>query len=468
MTKTPLTLFEKIWRQHVITSDDGLDLLWVDRHYVHEGSFHAFDKLANSGRQLAYPELTFGIADHYVPSNLKRLNDEPEVAGMIKLLEENTGNHGMEYLGLGSEDRGIVHVAFPELGLTLPGLIIVCGDSHTSTHGAFGTIAMGIGATEVAHVLATQTLWQKRPASMRIRVDGRLPPGVTAKDLALFIIRQIGTGGATGHAVEYCGEVIQGLSMEARMTLCNMTIEAGARVGMVAPDETTLAWLKNTPRAPKGENWQAAKAAWRDLYSDAGAIFDAEHYFTAEQIAPRITWGTSPEQSVAVDESLPTLCNATHQEALEYMGLTPGQRMVGLAIDQVFIGSCTNSRLEDLREAAHQLAGGMVKVPTLVVAGSNRVKAQAEAEGLGRIFREAGATWGESGCSMCVAMNGDSVVSGQRCASTSNRNFPGRQGPGARTHLMSPAMAAAAALNGRIVDVRQATPDQPPSQGEPI
>lgn len=458
MTDTSLTLFEKIWRQHVIATDAGLDLLWVDRHYVHEGSFHAFDKLASSGQSLAHPELTFGIADHYVPSDLASLDDDPEVAGMIQLLQDNTGRHGLEYLGLGHDDRGIVHVAFPELGLTLPGLVVVCGDSHTSTHGAFGTIAMGIGATEVAHVLATQTLWQKRPATMRIRVDGQLAAGVSAKDLALHIIRQIGTGGATGHAVEYTGEAVRALSMEGRMTLCNMTIEAGARVGMVAPDETTQAWLKTTPRAPRGEALQAAEAAWGDLYSDPDAVFEDEHRFAAEQIAPRITWGTSPEQSVAVDEPLAPNGSAAQQEALSYMDLSPGQRMEGLPIDQVFIGSCTNSRLGDLREAARQLAGGRVKVPTLVVAGSNRIKAQAEAEGLGRVFREAGAIWGESGCSMCVAMNGDRVAPGQRCASTSNRNFPGRQGPGARTHLMSPAMAAAAALYGRIVDVRHPAP----------
>ncbi|SDK75703.1 3-isopropylmalate/(R)-2-methylmalate dehydratase large subunit [Franzmannia pantelleriensis] len=454
MTQPPLTLFEKIWQQHRIASTGEFDLLWVDRHFVHEGSFHAFDKLDSSGRPLAYPELTFGIADHYVPSNLARLDDDPEVAGMIRLLEDNTAKHQLTYLGLGHTDRGIVHVAAPELGLTLPGLIIVCGDSHTTTHGAFGALAMGIGATEVAHVLATQTLWQRRPKTMRIHVSGQLAHGVTAKDLALHIIHQIGTGGATGHAVEYTGPAVANLSMDARMTLCNMTIEAGARVGMVAPDDTTLSWLRDTPRAPTGEALEQAERHWLSLYSDPGAAYDKSVTLDANDVAPRVTWGTSPEQSVAVDEPFATVDSEATHSSLEYMGLNAGQPILGLEVDQVFIGSCTNSRLSDLRDAASVLQGGTVKVPTLIVAGSNRVKAQAEAEGLAEIFRQAGASWGESGCSMCVAMNGDSVAPGQRCASTSNRNFPGRQGPGARTHLMSPAMAAAAALNGKIVDIR--------------
>ena len=454
MTQPSLTLFEKIWQQHRIASTGEFDLLWVDRHFVHEGSFHAFDKLNGSGRPLAYPELTFGIADHYVPSDLDRLDDDPEVAGMIRLLEDNTTKHQLTYMGLGHADRGIVHVAAPELGLTLPGLIIVCGDSHTSTHGAFGALAMGIGATEVAHVLATQTLWQRRPKTMRIHVDGTLARGVTAKDLALHIIHQIGTGGATGHAVEYTGPAVAALPMDARMTLCNMTIEAGARVGMVAPDETTLAWLRDTPQGPSGESLEQAERHWHALYSDPGAHYDKSVTIDANRVAPRITWGTSPEQSVAVDEPFATLDSEANRNSLEYMGLSPGRPIAGLEVDQVFIGSCTNSRLSDLRAAADVLASGTVKVPTLIVAGSNRVKAQAEAEGLAEIFRQAGASWGESGCSMCVAMNGDSVAPGQRCASTSNRNFPGRQGPGARTHLMSPAMAAAAALNGKIVDIR--------------
>lgn len=457
MTQPPLTLFEKIWRQHVVASSGEFDLLWVDRHFVHEGSFHAFDKLDSSGRLLAFPGLTFGIADHYVPSDLSRLDDDPEVAGMIRLLEENTTKHQLTYLGLGHGDRGIVHVAAPELGLTLPGLIIVCGDSHTTTHGAFGALAMGIGATEVAHVLATQTLWQPRPSTMRIHVEGKLAAGVTAKDLALHIIHQIGTGGATGHAVEYTGSAVTALSMDARMTLCNMTIEAGARVGMVAPDDTTFAWLRDAPQAPQGKAFEQAERHWRTLYSDSSAHYDKTVTIDAGEVAPRITWGTSPEQSVAVDEPFaPTDSEAT-RSSLNYMGLTAGRPILGLEVDQVFIGSCTNSRLSDLRDAADVLKGGTVKVPTLIVAGSNRVKAQAEAEGLAEIFRNAGASWGESGCSMCVAMNGDSVAPGKRCASTSNRNFPGRQGPGARTHLMSPAMAAAAALNGKIVDVRQPT-----------
>lgn len=455
MPQSALTLFEKVWRQHIIASADGFDLLWIDRHFVHEGSFHAFDKLDASGRDVAYPEFTVGIADHYVPSDLARLDDDPEVTGMIRLLDENTHRHRLTHLGLGHHDRGIVHVAAPELGLTLPGLTIVCGDSHTSTHGAFGALAMGIGATEVAHVLATQALWQRRPKTMRIHCEGALSEGVTAKDLALHIIHQIGTGGATGHAVEYTGPAITALSMEGRMTLCNMTIEAGARIGMVAPDDTTFAWLRNTPQAPHGETFEQAERHWRTLYSDSDASYDKCVTINAADIAPRITWGTSPEQSVAVDEPFSPADNEATRNSLDYMGLSTDRPLLGLDVDQVFIGSCTNSRLSDLREAAAVLAGRHVKVPTLIVAGSNRVKAQAEVEGLADIFQRAGARWGESGCSMCVAMNGDSVAPGKRCASTSNRNFPGRQGPGARTHLMSPAMAAAAALHGHIVDIRQ-------------
>ncbi|WP_413616095.1 3-isopropylmalate dehydratase large subunit [Halomonas cupida] len=454
MSQPALTLFDKIWRQHSVATSGDFDLLWVDRHFVHEGSFHAFDKLDSSGREIAHPELTFGIADHYVPSNLAGLEDDPEVAGMIRLLDENTSRHHLTYLGLGHEDRGIVHVAAPELGLTLPGLIIVCGDSHTTTHGAFGALAMGIGATEVAHVLATQTLWQRRPQTMRIHIQGHLREGVTAKDLALHIIHEIGTGGATNHAVEYTGPVVSVMSMDARMTLCNMTIEAGARVGMVAPDDTTFDWLRQAPRAPKGEAWKQAERYWQSLYSDPGAEYDRTVVIDACEVEPRITWGTNPEQSLPINTGVVPKLDDNHP-TLSYMALVPGQPLRDLPIDQVFIGSCTNSRISDLRAAATVLAGGKVKVPTLIVAGSNHVKAQAEAEGLADVFRAAGADWGESGCSMCVAMNGDSVAPGERCASTSNRNFPGRQGPGARTHLMSPAMAAAAALHGRLVDVRQ-------------
>jgi len=456
MLQPTLTLFEKIWRQHLVATADDFDLLWIDRHFVHEGSFHAFDKLDSSGREIAHPELTFGIADHYVPSDLTRLDDDPEVAGMIHLLDVNTRRHQLTYFGLGHEDRGIVHVAAPELGLTLPGLIIVCGDSHTTTHGAFGALAMGIGATEVAHVLATQTLWQRRPKTMRVCLEGHLTKDVTAKDLALHIIHEIGSDGATNHAVEYTGPAVNAMSMDARMTLCNMTIEAGARVGMVAPDDTTIDWLRNAPRAPKDEAWQEAELHWRSLYSDLGAKYDRTVIIDASNVAPRVTWGTNPEQSLPIDTGIiPELDN--NHSTLSYMALNPGQPLLDLLIDQVFIGSCTNSRISDLRAAATVLAGRKVKVPTLIVAGSNRVKTQAETEGLADIFRAAGADWGESGCSMCVAMNGDSVASSKRCASTSNRNFPGRQGPGARTHLMSPAMAAAAALYGQLVDIRQVT-----------
>ncbi len=450
---TPRTLFDKVWEDHVVTSEGDQDLLLVDRHFVHEGSFHAFEKLKGGGRTVRRPDLTFGIADHYVPSRHAEPPKDPEIANMIGLLDANTRANHVELFGLTDRRQGIVHVAAPEQGLTLPGLVIVCGDSHTATHGAFGAFAFGIGASEVAHVLATQTLWQRRPKTMRVTVEGRLSPGVTSKDLALHIIHAIGTGGATGHVVEYAGAAIEALSMEARMTLCNMTIEAGARAGMVAPDETTFAWLKGRPYAPSGAAWEEAAGYWRDLRSDPGATFDREVAFEASAVAPMVTWGTSPEQVVPIDGRVPDDAKA-YAEALSYMGLDAGQPVRGVPVDQVFIGSCTNARIEDLRAAAAVLRGRKVAVETLIVPGSTQVKEQAEAEGLGRIFVEAGADWRDSGCSMCVGINGDRVAPGKRCASTTNRNFVGRQGPGARTHLMSPAMAAAAAVSGRIEDAR--------------
>lgn len=451
-TGEPKTLFAKIWDAHIIEKDGDQELLWIDRHFVHEGSFHAFGKLDSAGRPVRHPGLTFGVADHYVPSDHSRPPKDPEVANMIDLLARNTAAHRIDLFAMGDPRQGIVHVAAPEQGLSLPGLIIVCGDSHTATHGAFGAFAFGIGASEVAHVLATQTLWQKRPKVMRITVEGVLDKMTSAKDLALYIISRIGTGGATGHVVEYDGSAIRALSMEGRMTLCNMTIEAGARAGMVAPDDTTFAWLEGRPLAPKGAELEAAKAYWAGLGTDAGAIFDKDLGFDAADVGPMVTWGTSPEEVASVADRVPDAADL--QGSRDYMGLDAGQKIDSIGVDQVFIGSCTNSRLQDLREAASVLKLGRVAIPTMIVPGSAAVKKAAEAEGLDRIFRQAGAQWRDSGCSMCVAMNGDAVAPGKRCASTSNRNFPGRQGRGARTHLMSPAMAAAAAITGRITDVR--------------
>jgi 3-isopropylmalate/(R)-2-methylmalate dehydratase large subunit len=463
----PRTLFDKLWERHVIaTREDGESLLWVDRHFVHEGSHHAFRKLDEKERPVAEPELTFGIADHYVPTLRRPAVPDPEVAGMITRLSDNAARHGFRLFGLDDPAQGIVHVVGPEQGLTLPGLLIVCGDSHTTTHGAFGAYAFGIGASEVAHVLMTQTLWQRKPNSMRITVKGALGPHVSAKDLALHIIAAIGTDGARGYAVEYAGEVIRALSMEGRMTLCNMSIEAGARCAMVAPDQTTFAWLAGRPHAPKGAALDAAIAEWRQLVTDEGAVFDREMVIAGGDVAPTVTWGISPEDALPVTRQVPAAAedasrNAYLAEALAYMGLSPGQKLTDIIIDQVFIGSCTNGRLEDLRAAAAVLRGRKALVPGLVSPGSSLVKRAAEAEGLDQIFTESGLVWADSGCSMCVGMNGDLVASGRRCASTTNRNFKGRQGQGARTHLMSPAMVAAAAVTGRLTDVRAL----PPAQG---
>ena len=461
----PRTLFGKLWDAHAIVSrEDRATLLWIDRHFVHEGSFHSFDILEYGGRRLRRPDLTFGVADHYVPSHDRaRPIGDPELAEMVAQLRVNAARHGVTLFGLDDPRQGIVHVAGPEQGLTLPGSTIVCGDSHTSTHGAFGALAFGIGASEVAHVLATQTLWQRRPRAMRIRVEGMLGPHVAGKDLILAIIARIGAGGAVGHVIEYAGSAIRSLGMEARMTVCNMSIEAGARAGMIAPDETTFAWLAGRPYAPV--DVEAAVAAWRSLPTDDGAVFDREVALDAAVVAPTVTWGTTPESALPVTEAVPDPSaepDAARRmriaEQLAYMGLTPGTRLDGLPVDRVFIGSCTNARLPDLRAAAAVLRGRRAVVPGLVVPGSGPVKRAAEAEGLDRVFRDSGLVWGEPGCSMCVGMNGDIVPPGERCAATSNRNFPGRQGPGARTHLMSPAMAAAAAVRGAITDVRRLAP----------
>jgi len=459
----PKTLFDKVWSAHEITRrEDGAALLWVDRHYLHEGSFQAFSEMRRRGRSVAEPGLTFGIADHYVPT---RARDHPiadaAIAAMVAKLEANTSASGITLFGLGDPRQGIVHVVGPEQGLTLPGLLIVCGDSHTSTHGAFGAYAFGIGASEVGHVLMTQTLWQRKPKRMRVTVTGRTAVGVGAKDIALSIIACIGANGAQGHAIEYAGNAVAALSMEGRMTLCNMSIEAGGRCGMVAPDTVTFKYFEGRPYAPREAALQRAVEAWSDLVSDPGATFDREVALDADTIAPIVTWGTTPDDALPIDCSVPDPARESDPErakylrdALDYMGITPGKKLTDIVIDRVFIGSCTNARIEDLRAAAAVLAGRVSKVPGLVSPGSSMVKQQAEEEGLDRIFRDAGLEWAESGCSMCVGINGDIVPSGERCASTTNRNFRGRQGPGARTHLMSPAMVAAAAVSGRLADVR--------------
>ena len=459
----PQTLFDKLWATHeIVRREDGETLLWVDRHYVHEGSFHAFARLKERSAQVAEPNLTFAVADHYVPTRGSRTAiANPEIARMVRTLEENAARHGIVLFGLGDPRQGIVHVVGPEQGLTLPGCLIVCGDSHTSTHGALGAYAFGIGASEVAHVLMTQTVWQRKPKRMRINVSGRAGAGVAAKDIVLAVIARIGIGGGSGHAIEFAGSAIRALSMEARLTICNMSIEAGGRCGMIAPDETTFRYLRGRPYAPQGDAFEQAVEQWAALASDQNASFDREENLDAAEIAPFVTWGTSPEDALPIGGSVPDPAAETDaarakylSDALDYMGISPGKKLTDIAIDRVFIGSCTNGRIEDLRAAAAVLAGRTSKVPGLVSPGSSSVKRAAEEEGLDRIFRAAGLEWGESGCSMCVGINGDMVAPGERCASTTNRNFRGRQGPLARTHLMSPAMVAAAAVTGRLADVR--------------
>lgn len=459
----PQTLVDKLWSTHTITRrEDDAALLWVDRHYIHEGSFHAFSQMKAHGRAIAEPGLTFGVADHYVPTRGRgHAIANPEIAAMVRNLETNATQSHITLFGLDDPRQGIVHVVGPEQGLTLPGLLIVCGDSHTSTHGAFGAYAFGIGASEVAHVLMTQTLWQKKPKRMRVSVDGQAAVGVGAKDIALAIIAQVGADGAQGHAIEFAGSAITALTMEGRMTLCNMSIEAGGRCGMVAPDATTYSYVKGRPYAPSGAAFDQAVEAWSALVSDDGASFDREVTLHAAAIAPIVTWGTTPDDALPIDARVPDPARETDpvraeylRNALDYMGLTAGKKLTEIAIDRIFIGSCTNSRIEDLRAAAAVLAGRVSKVPGLISPGSSIVKRQAEEEGLDRIFRDAGLEWADSGCSMCVGINGDIVPSGERCASTTNRNFRGRQGPGARTHLMSPAMVAAAAVSGHLADVR--------------
>ncbi|GAB4121624.1 MAG: 3-isopropylmalate dehydratase large subunit [Rhodothalassiaceae bacterium] len=463
----PRTLYRKIWDAHVVAeADAGSALVYIDRHLVHEvTSPQAFEKLAREGLRVRRPDLTLAVPDHNVPTtDRSQPIKDPLSARQIALLRENAARFGIRLFDIDDRRQGIVHVIGPEQGFTLPGLTIVCGDSHTSTHGAFGALAFGIGTSEVEHVLATQTLTLKRAKTMRVTVSGRLLPGVGAKDMALAIIGRIGAAGGTGHVIEYAGEAVKRLSMEGRMTLCNMSIEAGARAGLIAPDETTYEWLKGRPLAPQGEDWERAVESWRDLESDRNAVFDREIEIKAAEIPPLVTWGTSPEDVASIEGHVPDpadepdpLRREAIARALAYMGLKPGAPMTSIAIDRVFIGSCTNSRLEDLRAAAALLKGRHIAPnirEALVVPGSGLVRQAAEAEGLDRIFIEAGFEWREPGCSMCLGMNPDKVPPGERCASTSNRNFVGRQGPGARTHLLSPVMAAAAAIEGRLADCR--------------
>ncbi|WP_137391872.1 3-isopropylmalate dehydratase large subunit [Rhodoligotrophos defluvii] len=463
----PRTLYDKIWDDHVVDrAEDGTCLLYIDRHLVHEvTSPQAFEGLRMTGRTVRAPEKTLAVVDHNVPTTDRSHGiDDPESANQIETLARNSREFGIEYFNEIDKRQGIVHIIGPEQGFTLPGTTIVCGDSHTSTHGAFGALAHGIGTSEVEHVLATQTLIQRKAKNMRVIIDGQLPQGVTAKDIILAIIGEIGTAGGTGHVLEYAGEAIRSLSMEGRMTVCNMSIEGGARAGMIAPDEKTFEYIKDRPRSPKGAAWDAARRYWDTLYTDDGAHFDYELRLNAAELPPLVTWGTSPEDVVSVTGRVPDperVEDAHKREAirraLDYMGLTAGTKVTDIPVDRVFIGSCTNGRIEDLRAAARVIEGRKVseRVSAMVVPGSGLVKLQAEQEGLDRIFKAAGFDWREPGCSMCLAMNADKLNPKERCASTSNRNFEGRQGKGGRTHLVSPAMAAAAAIAGHFVDVRQ-------------
>ena len=462
----PRTLYDKIWDDHVIdVQGDGTSLIYIDRHLVHEvTSPQAFEGLRMAGRKVHAPERTLAVVDHNIPTTDRSKGiDDVESRTQIEALARNVAEFGIEYFDQHDKRQGIVHIIGPEQGFTLPGTTIVCGDSHTSTHGAFGALAQGIGTSEVEHVLATQTLIQKKARNMRVQVDGVAAPGVTAKDITLAIIGETGTAGGTGHVIEYAGAAIRALSLEGRMTLCNMSIEGGARAGMVAPDDKTFAYLVDKPRAPKGEAWDKAVAYWRTLFSDEGAHFDKIVRLDAANLSPIVSWGTSPEDVVTVAGTVPRAEDASDDgkraaiaRALAYMGLKGGEKITDIALDKVFIGSCTNARIEDLRAAAKVVAGHKVaeRVSAMVVPGSGLVKLQAEAEGLDKVFIDAGFEWREPGCSMCLGMNPDKLTPEQRCASTSNRNFEGRQGPRGRTHLVSPAMAAAAAVAGHFVDIR--------------
>ena len=463
----PRTLFEKIWDTHLIDrQDDGSCLIYIDRHLVHEvTSPQAFENLALTGRKVRRPELTLAVPDHNVPTKNREAGIEDEESRIqVETLQKNCADFGVPLFDTFDPRQGIVHIIGPEQGFTLPGATIVCGDSHTATHGAFGALAFGIGTSEVEHVLATQTLVQAQLQNMRITVTGKLPVGCTAKDLVLALIGKIGTAGGTGYVIEFAGQAIRDLSMEGRMTVCNMTIEGGARAGLIAPDETTFEYMKGRPMSPKGAEWEAAVSYWKTLPSDDGAVYQKEVTMDASEIEPQVTWGTSPEDALPITARVPELEDfadlgkrAAVKRSLEYMGLTSGTPLEEVKIDKMFIGSCTNGRIEDLRAAAEVLKGRKVadSVHALIVPGSGLVREQAIEEGLDKIFIEAGVDWREPGCSMCLAMNADKLEAGERCASTSNRNFEGRQGKGGRTHLMSPAMAAAAAVMGHLTDVRK-------------
>jgi 3-isopropylmalate/(R)-2-methylmalate dehydratase large subunit len=463
----PRTLYDKLWDDHLVDEQpDGTALIYIDRHLVHEvTSPQAFEGLRTAGRKVHAPEKTLAVVDHNVPTSDRKLpNPDPESAEQIAVLAQNAKDFGLTYFNEFDRRQGIVHIIGPEQGFTLPGTTLVCGDSHTATHGAFGALAYGIGTSEVEHVLATQTLIQKKSKNMRVNVNGVLPEGVTSKDIILAIIGEIGTAGGTGYAIEYAGEAIRALSMEGRMTICNMSVEAGAKAGFMAPDEKVFEYLKGRPMSPQGEKWDMAMEYWKTLYSEEGAHFDREINLDAASLPPIVTWGTSPEQVVSVAGRVPVLAEIADdnkrtaaERSLGYMGLNGGEKITDIKIDRVFIGSCTNGRIEDMRAVAKIAAGKKVSatVSAMIVPGSGLVKEQAEAEGLDKIFKEAGFDWREPGCSMCLAMNPDKLSPGERCASTSNRNFEGRQGYKGRTHLVSPAMAAAAAIAGHFVDVRE-------------
>ena len=464
---SPKTLYDNIWDAHVVhEADDGTCLLYIDRHLVHEvTSPQAFEGLRMAGRPVRAPEKTIAVPDHNVPTTPDRVNGikNPESRIQVEALDKNAKDFGIHYYPVNDVRQGIVHIVGPEQGWTLPGMTVVCGDSHTATHGAFGALAHGIGTSEVEHVLATQTLIQKKSKNMKVEITGKLQPGVTAKDITLAVIGETGTAGGTGHVIEYCGEAIRDLSMEGRMTVCNMAIEGGARAGLIAPDETTFEYVKGRPHAPKGAQWEAALNWWKTLYTDEDAHFDKVVTLRGEDIAPVVTWGTSPEDVLPITATVPQPEDfeggkiEAARRSIEYMGLKAGQKLSDIEVDTVFIGSCTNGRIEDLRTAAEILKGRKIKIGirAMVVPGSGLVRAQAEEEGLAEIFKEAGFEWRLAGCSMCLAMNPDQLQPGERCAATSNRNFEGRQGRGGRTHLLSPAMAAAAAITGRLTDVRE-------------
>jgi len=462
----PKTLYDKIWNTHLAhEADDGTCLLYIDRHLVHEvTSPQAFEGLRMAGRKVHAPEKTIAVPDHNVPTTLDRVNgiENEESRIQVEALDKNAKDFGIHYYPVSDVRQGVVHIVGPEQGWTLPGMTVVCGDSHTATHGAFGSLAHGIGTSEVEHVLATQTLIQKKSKNMKVEITGILRPGVTAKDVTMSVIGATGTAGGTGYVIEYCGQAIEELSMEGRMTVCNMAIEGGARAGLIAPDQTTYDYVKGRPHAPKGADWDTALAYWKTLFTDEDAEFDKVLTLKGEDIAPSVTWGTSPEDVLPIDGVVPSPSDfeggkvAAVERALEYMGLTSGQKLTDIAIDTVFIGSCTNGRIEDLRAAAAVLKGRKIKdgMRAMVVPGSGLVRAQAEEEGLAQIFLDAGFEWRMAGCSMCLAMNPDQLSPGERCAATSNRNFEGRQGRGGRTHLLSPVMAAAAAVTGHLTDIR--------------